>query len=220
MDAIVIRGYNKKDEDEILNICYDTGFFGENLRSINMFNDKKLFGYLFSMYYLRYEMDHCFVAEDVLTNKLIGYIIGTMDTIKQEKLFVIRMFWRICIRIITYTLWKHPETIKSIIYYLKNEKKNCHPKNLYEIYPAHFHINIVSQKQNSGIGFLLLKQFEKNTLLSNVHGIHLETTNRNIKAIPFYLKNDYEILYEEDSVLWKGIDNSKIIVFGKQIRGK
>ena len=115
MDAMVIRKYIKKDEDEIIDICYDTGFFGENLKNVNMFNDKKLFGYLFSMYYLRYEMEHCFVAEDILNNKLIGYIIGTMDTTKQEKLFVIRMFWRICIRIITYTWWKHTETIKSII---------------------------------------------------------------------------------------------------------
>jgi len=219
MDATVIRRYIKEDEDEIINICYDTGFFGENLKNANIFNDKKLFGYLFCIYYLRYEIENCFVAEDVLNNKLIGYIIGTMDTKNQEKLFMIRMFWRICIRVLTYTWWKHPETIKSIIYYVKNIEDNYYPKNLYEKYPAHLHINIVSQNQNSGIGFLLLKEFEKHTLLNNINGIHLETTNRNIKAVPFYLKNDYTILFEKNSVLWKGVDNSKAIVFGKKIRG-
>jgi len=106
MDATVIRRYIKEDEDEIINICYDTGFFGENLKNVNIFNDKKLFGYLFCIYYLRYEIENCFVAEDVLNNKLIGYIIGTMNTKNQEKLFMIRMFWRICIRVLTYTWWK------------------------------------------------------------------------------------------------------------------
>lgn len=80
MHSIVIRRCIKKDEDTIINICHDTGFLGENLKNKNMFNDKKLFGYLFCTYYLRYEIKNCFVAEDVLNNKLIGYIIGTMNT--------------------------------------------------------------------------------------------------------------------------------------------
>lgn len=129
------------------------------------------------------------------------------------------MVWKICVRILTYTWWKHPETIKSIIYYFKNIENNHYPKNLYEEYPAHFHINIDSKNQNSGIGSLLLKEFEKHTLLNNVNGIHLETTNMNIKAVPFYLKKGYCILYERNNVLWKGIDNSRVFVFGKKLGG-
>jgi ribosomal protein S18 acetylase RimI-like enzyme len=217
MDSTIIRKCIRKDEDSIIDICYDTGFMGENLKNKNIFNDKKLFGYLFCFYYFKYEINNCFVAEDALNNKLIGYIIGTLDTKKQEKLFAIKMYWRICLRVLTYTWWKHPETIKSIIYYAKNIEKNNNSNNIMTKYPAHFHINIVSQNQKSGIGSSLLKEFEKHTLENNVYAIHLETTNMNIKAVSFYLKNGYEILSKQNSNLWKGIDNCKIIVFGKRI---
>lgn len=217
MENTVIRRCFKKDEEGVINICYDTGFMGESLKNKNIFNDKKLFGYLFCIYYMHYEIKNCFVAEDVLSNKLIGYIIGTMNTKKQEKLFRIKMFWRICVRVLTYTWWKHPETIKSIIYYVKNTEGRYELKNLYKEYPAHFHINIVPQNQSSGLGSSLLKEFEKHTLINSIHGIHLETTNMNIKAVPFYIKNGYTILSKENSILWKGIDNCKVIVFGKKI---
>lgn len=217
MDTTIIRRCTKKDEDSVIDICYDTGFMGESLKDKNLFNDKKLFGLLFCFYYVHYEIKNCFVARDGLSTKLIGYIIGTLDTEKQERLFVIKMFWRICVRVLAVTWWKHPETIKSIIYYVKNREKSYHFKDLYREYPAHFHINIVSQNQSSGLGSTLLKEFEKHALINNIHGIHLETTNMNIKAVPFYIKNGYKILSKQSSILWKGKDNCKTIVFGKKI---
>jgi len=217
MDAIVIRKYLEKDQNEIINICFDTGFLGENLKKTNRFNDKKLFGYLFCTYYLQFETENCFVAEDVSNNIIIGYIIGTMNTKKQERLFKSKMAWRICARVLTYTCWKHPETMKSIMYYVKHLQNNPSTKDLSREYPAHLHMNIVSQNQHSGIGLSLLKEFEKHTLANHVYGIHLETTDRHLKAIPFYLKNNYKILCEKNVHLWKGIDYDKGITMGKKI---
>ncbi|HBP62874.1 MAG TPA: hypothetical protein DD730_01065 [Desulfosporosinus sp.] len=217
LDATLIRKYVRKDEIDVLNICYETGFSGESLKSAQLFNDKKLFGYLFCSYYLHFEIENCFVAEDVLNNKLLGYIIGTMDTPKQERLFGLKMFWRIGVRLLSYTWWRHPETIKSILYFVKHAEKNNVPKNLSSEYPAHFHINIISEKQHSGIGSSLLKEFEKHAISHNIHGIHLETTNIHTKAIPFYLKNGYKILYENTRTLWKTIDDSKTILLGKKL---
>ena len=56
MDNIIIRKCEKKDEKEILNICYSTGYMGEEMKSTNEFNDVELFGYIFCYYYIWYEI--------------------------------------------------------------------------------------------------------------------------------------------------------------------
>lgn len=219
MGYIVIRNFVKQDEAGILNVCYHTGFLGEDLQDKNVFNDIKLFGYLFCIYYLRYEMENCFVAEDTNTNKVVGYIIGTMNSKKQKRLFLVRMSGRILLRVLAYTWWKYPETFKTILFFIKNGSSTKHPRSLLNEYPAHLHINTLAKYQHMGIGSNLLKEFEKQAKESHVIGIHLETTDMNFKAVPFYSRNAYHIIFESKSVLWKGINNSSNIIFGKRLEG-
>ena len=188
MGYIVIRNFVKQDEAGILNVCYHTGFLGEDLQDKNVFNDIKLFGYLFCIYYLRYEMENCFVAEDTNTNKVVGYIIGTMNSKKQKRLFLVRMSGRILLRVLAYTWWKYPETFKTILFFIKNGSSTRHPRSLLNEYPAHLHINTLAKYQHMGIGSNLLKEFEKQAKESHVIGIHLETTDMNFKAVPFGAK--------------------------------
>jgi ribosomal protein S18 acetylase RimI-like enzyme len=219
MANIIIRNCTKRDEAQILNVCYRTGFLGEDLENKNIFNDIKLFGYLFCIYYLRYEIEHCFVAEETNTNKIVGYIIGTMNSKKQKKLFLLKMGSAILFRVLTYTWWKYPETFKSIKIFIKNGDSNGHPGTLYDEYPAHLHINTLPEYQHMGIGSRLIKKFETQVKENQIKGIHLETTNMNFKALPFYIKNGYNLIYESKSILWEGVNNSSSIIFGKKLRG-
>ena len=219
MVNVLIRNCIKQDEIGILNICYHTGFLGEDLEDKDIFKDIKLFGYLFCIYYLHYEIENCFVAEDITTNKIVGYIIGTMNTKKQRNLFLLRMGGRIFVRILTYTWWKYPETFKTILFFIKNAGPNSHTENLYDKFPAHFHINTSPQYQHMGIGSKLIKRFEKHAKENQIKGIHLETTNMNFKAIPFYSKNEYAIIYKNKSVLWEGINDSSSMIFCKKLGG-
>ncbi|MGD8192364.1 GNAT family N-acetyltransferase [Brevibacillus ginsengisoli] len=218
MAHISIRNYRKTDEEEVLNIGYRTGYMGEDLTEKQIFNDKRLFGYLFCLYYTFYEEENCFVAVDESNgNKVVGYVLGTNDSRRQEIRFALTMAWRIVLRLTLYTIWKHPESFQSVIFLLRNIGQNRVPDNLYEQYPAHLHINVLPEYQSFGIGSLLISQFEKHLQGQRVPGVHLRTSNNNQKAIPFYHKKGYSLLYEEKVWLWKNTTDTKILIFAKKL---
>ena len=215
MANIEIRKYSNRDEKEVMNICYRTGYMGEDLTFLNLFNDTKLFAQLFCLYYIRYEPDNCFVA--ALDNKILGYIIGTSDTKKQRMRFALLMPCIILFRSLFYTWWKYPESFKALVYFISNGDLSNKPDNLNKNYPAHLHINILPEYQHLGVGSLLLQAFEGEMIKKNVRGIHIRTSNKNIKAIPFYMKKEYSIIYAKEERVWKGIDDYKSLIFGKKV---
>lgn len=217
MSDIIIRSFREEDEAQILNVCYKTGYMGEDLTGKDIFNDIKLFGYLFCSYYYMYEKENCFVAIDKKENKIIGYIIGTLDSKRQERLFMKTMIPKILIRLFCYTLWKHIESYKAVKFFMKNLNFYNSNKNIYKQYPAHLHINILNGYQNIGIGGRLIEAFEKHATKNGVKGIHLRTSNKNLKAVPFYLKMEYKIIGENNDKVWKGIEGYKNLIFGKKL---
>lgn len=217
MSNIIIRKYKSSDEKEIVNICHNTGYMGEDLTNNDIFNDVKLFGYLFCFYYIRYETHNCFVAVDKNNNKVVGYILGTLNTKKQESLFKKKMILKIALRSISYTIWKHPESIKALLFFIKSLDLKDEPKDLYKNYPAHLHINILPTYQHLGIGTMLISNFEKHVRSNNVVGIHLRTSNKNVKAIPFYGRNGFDVIYEKEAEVWKDVKNYKNMIFGKKL---
>lgn len=225
MPRIEIRKFKKADENDIINICYRTGYMGEDLTGKNLFNDVKLFGYIFCLYYPYYEPEHCFVAVDEdASDKVVGYIIGTPDSKRQELQFAFKMGWRIVLRLIFVTFWRYPGTFRFLIDFALrigikyiSTSFEYGPKNLYNKYPAHLHINILSEYQRYGIGSRLIEKFEQHMKENKVHGIHLRTSNNNHKALPFYIKHGYNKIYEDDITFWKNISDYKNIIFAKEL---
>lgn len=216
MNNILIRNFREGDEAQILNICYQTGYMGEDLTDRDIFNDIKLFGYLFCSYYYMYEKENCFVAVDKKENKVIGYIIGTLNSQIQEKLFIKKMLPKILIRLASCTLWKHSESYRAVKFFIKNLNSYNSTKTIYKEYPAHLHINILNSYQNMGVGGRLVYAFEEHVRKNEVKGIHLRTSNKNLKAVPFYLKVGYKIIGENEDKVWKGTEGYKNLVFGKK----
>lgn len=217
MSRIIIRQCIKDDKDEILNICYKTGFMGEDLTERNHFNDKILFGYLFCDYYPLYEPNNCFVALDSKNNKIVGYLLGTLNTSFQQKNFLLKMSGKIFTRIISTTIWKYPESFKNVVNFIKNLDIKDEPSDLYKSYPAHLHINILPQYQYFGIGSMLIDKFEDYIKQSNIKGIHLRTSNYNTKALPFYYKKGYKLIYQKEGSAWIGVNDYSNIILGKDL---
>lgn len=218
MSEIIIRHCKSSDEKGILEVCYRTGYMGEDLTHRNIFNDVKLFGYLFCLYYIRYEKENCFVAVDKSRDdKVVGYIIGTINSKREEKLFKEKMVCKIAVRLVLFTSWKYPESFRQVLFFIKSLNLNKEPKNLYKEYPAHLHINILPEYQHKGIGRILMDKFESNARKNNIKGIHLRTSSKNIKALPFYDRNGYSILYEESCEVWKDVKEYKNLILGKKI---
>lgn len=218
MTQINIRHYQQTDAEDVLHIAYRTGYMGEDLTGKHIFNDKTLFGYLFCLYYLLYEQEHCFLAVDEENeNKVVGYVLGTCDSRKQERRFAMTMVGRIVLRSMLHTIWKHPESVQAVLFLLKNIGKTRTPPHLYEDYPAHLHINVLPEYQQYGIGSQLLRTFEEHLRDKGVSGIHLRTSSHNRKAIPFYYKKGYHLLSEEKIWLWKNRNDTRILIFAKKL---
>lgn len=217
MEQISIRQYRPEDQRAVLNICYRTGFLGEDLSGQNKFNDQKLFGYLFCLYYLLYEPTNCFVAVTA-GKEVVGYIIGTANSRRQSRNSIAKMGMRIVGRLLLVTSWRYPESFRATLYFLASYFREHPPRDLQRKYPAQLHMNLLPQYQGQGIGSKLISRFEKQMAELAVTGIHLKTSNRNLKAVPFYQKKGYQLLYDHPNDLWPGVADNHSLIFVKALK--
>ncbi len=219
---VVIRKAKKSDIKDIVHVCYKTGYMGEDCTG--HFSDEKLFGFLFSQYYPEYERDHSFVAEH--DGKVVGYILGSPDTRIQGKRYIAKMVPKIILRMLFYTTLRYNKDFRMFLReaviglkYLRLPKNtnNVPHEKINEIYPAHLHIDILVKYQRQGIGERLMKTFLKHMKKLGVMGIHLGTSEKNTKAVPFYRKMGFKIVRIDRGNLWPDEPDVRSITFAKKL---
>jgi ribosomal protein S18 acetylase RimI-like enzyme len=189
---------------------------GEDLTPKMIFRDKRLFALINTDGYVRYETENGFIAEDRETGTILGYIIGTDDTQRYERTFACRMYWCIALRLLLVSWWRYPESFKLVLYWLFTyETKSI--EHLYFEYPAHLHINVMPGCQRYGIGENLIRMFVDNMASKNIYGIHLGTSNFNYKALPFYRKNGFEIIFEKENRFWPNVEGQISLIFARKL---
>ncbi|MFX1547889.1 MAG: GNAT family N-acetyltransferase [Promethearchaeota archaeon] len=217
---VSIRKYHIQDRKAVIHICWSTGYMGKS--AAGRFDDSYLFGLLFCSYYIDYEPENCFVAVDSEKNQVIGYILSSLDSKKQEEQFQKIMIRKIALRAFTYTLWRHPRTFRVLWHFMRtweDEPKTFNEKSLLESYPAHLHIDILPDYHRQGIGTQLVKTLENHLRNHNVKGVHLGTSDRNVKAVQFYQKLKFSVIYESSSGsgMWPDASDVKTLIFAKKI---
>ena len=217
MDQITIRQYQPADQGAVMDICYHTGYMGEDLSGQNRFNDEKLFADLFCLYYLRYETENCFVA---VTDRgvVAGYIIGTADSDRQGRDILWKMGMKIGCRLLLVTSWRYPESFAAIFHFAKSYFREHPPLDLHQKYPAHLHLNLLAEYQGLGIGSRLIGHFEGRMASLAVPGIHLKTTSFNRNAVIFYQRRGYQLIYDHLNSLWPGAAGSHNLIFAKELK--
>jgi ribosomal protein S18 acetylase RimI-like enzyme len=216
---IEIRNYDKSNRDGIINVCIQTGYMGEDARI--HFDDHYLFSQLFCLYYVDYEPENCFVAIDDTNETVVGYTLSSLNTKTQQSVFRRKMIPKILIRIIFYSSWRYRRSFNIIRYMRQVESRsdNSLTQNLVEEYPAHLHINILPQYHRQGIGSRLIECLEDHLRSNNSKGVHLLTSDRNMKAVPFYKKMGFNLLYSSPLGygIWPNVADVKTLIFGKKI---
>lgn len=202
--TIEIRKVQKDDEESLVDICYITG--DPFLKGV--FPDVKLFGLFWCSYYVRFETENCFVAIDTNSNKVVGYILSSLDTKSYEKKF--RKEFTMSIKNQIKNLKKRSLKAKIIAYFILHRPLSRKRKKIIEKYPAHLHINILSEYQRQGIGHRLMKRLEEHLKEKNILGFHLEVGSKNIQGINFYRKFGLNQIHK----------NTMNIVFAKKISDK
>ncbi len=215
MANIIYQNYERHHERAVVDICHKTGYMGEDCTG--RFDDVTLFGYLFCTYYLRYEPDNCFVAIDKGSEKVVGYIIGTLDAGGYPKAFSRKMKWRIVARMVFLTSWRHPRDFRQVLDWNKHDSsEESHLPD--DKFKAHLHINILPGYQRHGIGKKLIELFENRLRSQNIGGVYLGTSNHNTKALGFYEKNGFKLHMEKPDQFWRGVTDYKSMVFTKEIK--
>ena len=208
---VIIRKCRKSDQEGILHVCFKTGYMGED--ATGHFRDKKLFGLMNCLYYPLYEPEHCYVAED--QGKIVGYILGTPDSSRQERFFAVKMGWRILFRVLFITSLRYRQDIKTLIHLMRWLPSAIPSAEINQKYPAHLHVDILESHQRMGIGSQLMQQFEDHMRNLNVKGIHLGTSEGNYKAIPFYKKWGYQIICVDQRGMWPDAPDKLGLIFAK-----
>ena len=196
---ISIRKCSKDDAERLVEICHITG---------DTSFDPMLFGLRWCLDYVWHETDHCFVAVDE-DGYVAGYLLSTMDTVKQEERFhremvpKIKARWREIGGKSLKVVWKYHRHIKP--------RKLKVMDDVVRQYPAHMHIDIDPKYQRQGIGHLLMASFEEHVMAQGVKGFHLVVGAGNKKGIPFYEKYGLKRL-KDIKVFGKTV----AIAYGKQ----
>ncbi len=215
--GISYRAYRRDDHQSVTTILHATGFLGEDLAGTGRFDDRRLFALVNTEGYLRFQASNCFVAVDQSNGKVVGYIIGTVDSTRYERLFKHRMYWRIALRGFLVSWWKHPESFRQVLAWAAYSDS---AEPFFGDYPAHLHINVLPGYQRRGIGEGLIRCFEQRMAAQGVTGIHLGTSNRNCKALPFYAKQGYRLLVESPGTFWRGVEGHRSVILGKRLDGQ
>jgi ribosomal protein S18 acetylase RimI-like enzyme len=210
--APVIRPATKGDEAAVAEICYRTGFMGEDLRGSGRFGDERLFALVFCHYYLWYESANCFVAE--VDGEVVGYIIGTGEALAREARFRRRMALRILLRLLAVTSWRHPADLRELLHWLRRDEDEAPPQG----YRAHLHINILPGYQRRGLGSGLMSAFVARLKAAGHDRVYLETSNHNLKALEFYRKLGFRELGRRPREFWSGIDDYEEITMGLEFQ--
>jgi ribosomal protein S18 acetylase RimI-like enzyme len=180
------------------------------------FDDKYLLALLFGIYYLEFEPKGCFVAIDTENGEIVGYILSSLDTKTQRRIFQRRMIPRIVARAFLYTSWRYHRSFIVILRIMLDPEPPNSNLSLIK-YPAHLHINVNPKYQKKGIGTKLLNKLEKYLEDCKCKGIHLWTSENNKKAVPFYKKNGFKLLYSSPKGygLWPDAKDVRSLLFGK-----
>lgn len=225
MTDISIRPYRPQDQAALEEITYRTGFQGEDLTGRNFFDDRRLFFLIFIYYYPRYEPQHCFVAVDTRTrtDAVVGFICGTPDTAAQRARFQKKVVPRIALRALLYTVWRYPRTFIALLGMLRLWRELEDGESAAAIqaeYPAHLHIDLLAEYQSMGVGTRLMGRFEAHMSSLNVEGIHLQTSNHNRKAVPFYAKMGFELINQTPVESHPAFDHLLLLTFAKKLKQK
>lgn len=159
----VIRKLEPRDRQAVRDICCRTAF--RNMGAAKFFEDLELHADYWTSFYTDHHPDESWVIEQ--DGKVIGYFLACSD----QKYFLRVMARRIVPRVLLRALgrmalgrYKKPETRRYLWHMITRGAKEA-PKIDFDLYPAHYHCNIL--RQGYGRGYY--------TQLTLMYLDHLET---------------------------------------------
>lgn len=192
-----IRKAHLSDLPYIYEICLKTGLSGED--ATDFLNDKYIIGQYFAAPYIHFEIGACFVLEN---NSIpVGYILGVTKT--KDFNSWMNSNWLPAIKALYPKAMKPKNDFEKFIINLIH--KHCNTPEFLNVYPSHFHIDILPIAQKKGYGKKLITTFINELKTKNTSGIHLSVGLKNKNAIEFYKNIGFKELKTESGALFMGL---------------
>lgn len=184
-----IRKARLEDTEAVSRICFLT-------LDSNDERFREIAGLRWAIPYLRYEIDHCFVAVDE-NDAPIGYILSSPNAKDFRKKFRKRMSVEI-----SKAFRKQRKNFSPGLFFIREYLESSWyvdtlPRRIEKAYPAHLHIDILPEYQGRGIGIMLLGRLKKHLKEYGCPGIHLGVGKENTGAIRFYEKAGFNLLKKQ-----------------------
>jgi GNAT superfamily N-acetyltransferase len=212
-ETVNIRKFLSGDRDDLRRISWQTAF--HELKPGAVFSGSEILADAFTSYYTDYEPDSCFVA--VADNRVVGYIIGTKNVPRMERISSKKIFPRLIWKALCSGVFLNRINLRFLFYCLRSAclGEFSAPK-FCEKFPGMLHINIESGYRASGVGERLIKTFEAYLKDQQVSGVHFGTFTEGGKN--FFIKMGFTILYQGKRSYLKPYLGKEIdfYIFGKK----
>jgi hypothetical protein len=214
MEEIIIRKYKKEDRSFVRNIAWDTAFIGKP--GDTFFSSKEILADFLTLYFTDFEPESCFVAE--CNGEVVGYLIGAKDTNALNKIFQLKILWRLLIRsIVNGILFKKKERVfifNCLISFLHQEFKM---PDFAKEYPATLHINIDKNWRSLHAGSRLIAVYLDYLVKEKIKGVYLATMSED--AGRFFKKQGFILLHRGNRSYFRHLLHKDIplYIYGKKL---
>lgn len=198
MTTFAIRPYHPADLTSLYRICLGTGDSGEDASAL--YRDPDLIGHYFAAPYAVVEPQLSFVL--TRDGRPCGYVLGASDTATFGQRCETEWFPPLRAR---YPLPDADDTSRDA-WLLRAIHEGHALTNQFPGYPAHLHIDILSEGQGHGWGRRLIETLTGQMRSLGIPGVFLGVGARNERAIGFYEHVGFHRLRTEDWGLILGMN--------------
>ena len=210
-----IRKFKKEDRDAIREIAWKTAFTNTQGKKAH-FRDKEILADTLVAYHTDYEPESTFVA--TLDGEVVGYLTGAIDTVKADKIFVLKIIPGLFVKSIKKWVYGDKATLTFIASYLKGFLRGEFSSPHFSgEYPALMHINVLERARGQKIGQSLIEHYFIYLKKKGVKGVQLGTMSQ--MATIFFKKMGFKVLFEKKrpSLNYALGGNATYYIFGKKL---
>lgn len=211
-DSVCIRRYESRDREAVRRIAVATALAGEP--AIRFIDGDDVLADALTMYFTDYEPESCFVAER--KDRVIGYIIGTVETRLLDRVFGQKIFWRLLWKALRSGFFVKPKNLilfwRCLISFFRCE---FFVPDFSKDFPAALHINFLEEARGCGGGSVLIETYFSYLSERMVKGVRIATISP--KAGEFFRKHGCSLIYQGRRSYFRHVVGQElpIFIFGK-----
>ena len=176
---VLIRRFEPRDRAAIREIACDTADRGAPIERI--FPDREVAADLLTAYYTDDEPDAAWVA--VLGERVVGYVIGCVETRRSQRLNALRIIPRTVWRGILRGVLTRQETWQLAHIAWRTFWRGGYARQIsLTAYPAHLHVNLREGFRGQGLAQQMVERFLEQLREARVLGLHVSVRGDNDAA--------------------------------------